>query len=158
MTGAADVSWKFIAFEALTTLELYALLQLRAEVFVLEQACVFQDLDGADIQALHVLGQAGGQLVAYARCFGPGIKFAEASIGRIVTLGARRASGLGYALVQRALAATGERWGLQPIRIGAQARLKDFYLSHGFVDAGAPYVEDGIDHLEMLWLPVEKDK
>lgn len=146
-----EVHWRLSAFDALTVHELYALLQLRGEVFVLEQACLFQDLDGSDSQALHLRGHAGNHLVAYARCFGPGVKFAQASIGRVVTRGAARGSGLGHVLIERAVAAIGDHWGCQPIRIGAQARLKEFYQSHGFVDAGVPYVEDGIDHLEMLW-------
>ncbi len=145
------VCWRLSAFGALTVYELYALLQLRGEVFVLEQACLFQDLDGSDAQALHVQGHAGGELVAYARCFGPGVKFTEASIGRVVTRGSARGGGLGHVLIQRAIAATCERWGYQPIRIGAQARLKRFYEGHGFENVGVPYVEDGIDHLEMVW-------
>lgn len=145
------VSWRLKAFGALTVYELYALLQLRAEVFVLEQVCLFQDLDGSDAQALHVLGHVGEELVAYARCFGPGVKFAEASIGRVVTRGTFRAGGLGHVLIKRSVAATCDRWGRQPIRIGAQARLKRFYEGHGFEDVGVPYIEDGIDHLEMVW-------
>jgi predicted GNAT family N-acyltransferase len=81
----SDIEWRYLAFDELTAAQLYAVLQLRAEVFVVEQACIFQDMDGADAQAMHVLGMSEGSLVAYARCFGAGIKFAEASIGRIVT-------------------------------------------------------------------------
>ena len=92
-------------------------------------------------------------MVAYARCFPPGVKFAEASIGRIVTRHDRRATGIGHVLVERAMLSVGELWGRQAIRIGAQARLARFYQGHGFFDAGVPYVEDGIDHLEMLWQP-----
>ena len=146
--------WKIRAFDALTLSELYALLQLRSEVFVVEQACGFQDLDGSDISALHLQGLVDDQLVAYARCFGPGAKYAEASIGRIVTHTSVRRSGLGHLLVERAKAAIREFWGTRPIRIGAQARLKTFYQGHGFADVGVPYVEDGIDHLEMVWSPL----
>lgn len=153
MNGAHAVQWMLADFAALTPYDLYGVLQLRSEVFVVEQACAFQDLDGTDIQALHLLGHLGGQLAAYARCFGPGVKYREASVGRIVTRSSARRSGLGHDLVERAIAAVAERWGLQAIRIGAQARLKDFYQRHGFADAGVPYVEDGIDHLEMLWQP-----
>ena len=102
---------------------------------------------------MHLQGSIGDELVAYTRCFGPGVKFAEASIGRIVTRDSRRRTGVGHVLVGRAMTSVGELWGRQAIRIGAQARLARFYQRHGFFDAGVPYVEDGIDHLEMLWQP-----
>jgi ElaA protein len=143
-----------LPFNALTTRQLHDLLQLRSAVFVVEQTCVFQDVDGADPQALHLLGARSGQLLAYARCFAPGIKFAEASIGRVVTDPAQRGTGLGHALIRQALQAVAQQWGQQPVRIGAQARLERFYASHGFVDANRPYIEDGIDHLEMVWHPI----
>lgn len=158
-SATPDVQWKLATFDSLTTHELYALLQLRTEVFVMEQNCVFQDMDGADDQAVHLLGtqRATGQesdpLVAYARLFPAGVKFAEASIGRVITSSAVRGQGLGHTLIARAVSSVHTLWGLQPIRIGAQARLKDYYSQHGFVDMGLPYVEDGIDHLEMLWNP-----
>ncbi|TAG34015.1 MAG: GNAT family N-acetyltransferase [Polaromonas sp.] len=145
----AGLVWEFKTFGALTKAELYAALQLRAEVFVVEQACAFQDLDGSDDRAMHLLGLHGGELVAYARCFEPGVKFAEASIGRVVTRASVRGTGIGHVLMREAIARL-QHGGAQPIRIGAQARLQLFYLQHGFVDVGAPYVEDGIDHLEML--------
>ncbi len=147
MTGGV---WEFKTFDALTHAELYAVLQLRAEVFVVEQACVFQDVDGSDDRAMHLLVKQGGQLVAYARCFAAGVKFAEASIGRVVTHASVRGTGIGHVLMREAIARLQQHWGAQPIRIGAQARLQHFYMQHGFVDVGAPYVEDGIDHLEML--------
>lgn len=150
---AALLDWTLAAWHALSTQQLHDLLQLRSEVFVVEQNCVFQDIDGADPQALHVLGHQAGQLVAYARCFPPGVKFAEASIGRVVTRPQARSGGLGHVLIDKAVAAVGAQWGLQPIRIGAQARLVGYYSQHGFVDDGKPYVEDGIDHLEMRWQP-----
>ena len=147
------IAWKFVAFDELALRELYALLQLRTEVFTVEQNCVFQDIDGADDQAMHLLGTQNNQLVAYARCFPAGIKFAEASIGRVVTRSLARGSGLGHLLIQQAVSSVCGLWGPQPIRIGAQARLKAYYSGHGFVDVGVPYVEDGIDHLEMVWKP-----
>ncbi|HOZ64498.1 MAG TPA: GNAT family N-acetyltransferase [Burkholderiaceae bacterium] len=147
------IAWKFVAFDELTLRELYELLQLRTEVFTVEQNCVFQDIDGADDQAMHLLGTQNNQLVAYARCFPAGVKFAEASIGRVVTRSLARGSGLGHLLIQQAVSSVCALWGPQPIRIGAQARLKAYYSGHGFVDVGVPYVEDGIDHLEMVWKP-----
>ena len=153
MSLAPAIDWQLLTFDALTTRQLHDLLQLRSAVFVVEQACVFQDVDGADPQALHLLGTRAGQLLAYARCFTAGVKYPEVSIGRVVTDPAHRGTGLGHALIRRALQGVAEQWGLQPVRIGAQARLEAFYASHGFVDAHRPYVEDGIDHLEMVWHP-----
>ncbi|MFC5523398.1 GNAT family N-acetyltransferase [Polaromonas jejuensis] len=144
------ITWRFVPFDALTSRELYELLQLRSEVFVVEQACVFQDMDGADTQAMHLLGTAEGRLAAYARCFAAGVKFAEASIGRVVTRDAVRGSGAGHVLMKQAIACLTQYWGPQAIRIGAQARLEPFYRQHGFTASGAPYSEDGIPHIEML--------
>jgi ElaA protein len=152
------VSWTLVAFDALPAAQLYALLQLRTDVFVIEQNCIFQDMDGADPQAMHLLGTraAPGQpdeLVAYARLFAAGVKFPEASIGRVITRESVRATGLGHVLIREAIAAVTTLWGVQAIRIGAQARLKAYYSQHGFVDVGKPYIEDGIDHLEMVRSP-----
>jgi ElaA protein len=144
------ISWRFLPFDALSTLELYELLRLRSEVFVLEQACAFQDLDGADTEAMHLLGLREGRLVAYARCFAAGAKFPEASIGRVVTHASARGGGIGHVLMKEAVGSLQRHWGPQAIRIGAQARLEKFYNQHGFVQDGAPYIEDGIPHIEML--------
>lgn len=150
---AALLDWTLAAWDDLSTRQLHDLLQLRSQVFVVEQNCVFQDIDGADPLALHLLGSHGGQLLAYARCFAPGVKFAEASIGRVVTRPEARGAGLGHVLIDKAVEAVGATWGPQPIRIGAQAQLVGYYSQHGFVDDGKPYVEDGIEHLEMRWQP-----
>ena len=146
----SEIDWQFAAFDALTLNQLYGALQLRSAVFVVEQACIFQDMDGADTQAMHLLGTSGGQLVAYARCFAAGVKFKEASIGRLITRGALRGSGAGHVLVRHAIDSITQQWGPQAIRIGAQARLENFYRQHGFEATGAPYIEDGIAHVEML--------
>jgi ElaA protein len=150
MTRTPDIHWRFVPFSALTSLELYEILQLRSEVFVVEQSCPFQDLDGADQKAMHLLGVKGDRLVAYARCFAAGEKFAEASIGRVVTHMSARGDGIGHVLIKESIARLLEHWGPQPIRIGAQARLEKFYNQHGFVQNGEPYIEDGIPHIEML--------
>jgi ElaA protein len=144
------IAWRSLPFAALAPGDLYALLQLRTEVFVIEQACVFQDMDGSDADAVHLLGSTDGALVAYARCFAAGVKFAEASIGRVVTRDTLRGQGAGHVLMRQAIACVFEHWGPQPIRIGAQARLEKFYRQHGFQVAGLPYIEDGIPHVEML--------
>lgn len=151
------IHWQWLPFDALSRDQLYELLRLRSEVFVVEQNCVFQDMDGLDDQAMHLLGvresadsAQGPELVAYVRCFPKGITFDEASIGRVVTRQSARGGGLGHGLMAEAIRALQQQWGAQPIRIGAQAHLKSFYERHGFADVGKPYVEDGIDHIEMV--------
>jgi ElaA protein len=146
----APLQWQFACLQDLSVQQLYAVLQLRTEVFVVEQNCVFQDMDGADDKAMHLLGMGGDKLVAYARCFDAGIKFKEASIGRVITHASLRGTGAGHALMQQATDSMQSLWGMQPIRIGAQARLEKFYQQHGFAVASAPYIEDGIPHIEML--------
>jgi ElaA protein len=152
------VAWKRVAFANLTPHQLYELLQLRTDVFVMEQECPFQDMDGFDHLAVHLLGTApmpgqGEQLIAYARLFPPKIKFAEASIGRVITRDTVRGTGLGHVLIREAIASVGALWGVQPIRIGAQSRLTAYYRQHCFVEVGPSYLEDNIDHQDMLWTP-----
>lgn len=142
--------WRCLPFDALHARTLYALLRLRSAVFVVEQQCLFQDMDGIDPQCLHLLGETAGALRASARLVPPGLTFAEASIGRVAIDPAARGTGLGHALVREALRQIGTLWGAQPVRIGAQAHLEAYYRQHGFVPDGAPYVEDGIPHIEML--------
>ena len=141
--------WRLLSYDDLRVSELYEALRLRSEVFVVEQKCIYQDMDGFDKQAMHLLGVQGGELKAYARCFEPGVKFAEASFGRVLVQRAARATGLGHALLEQAILATAQVWGPQAIRIGAQVHLAGFYARHGFKDMGKPYMEDGIPHLEM---------
>lgn len=150
-----ELDWRITDFQDLSALQLHDLLALRSAVFVVEQACVFQDIDGYDPTAVHVLGYgldgAGqAQLQAYARCFAPGIKMPEASIGRVATPLSVRQSGLGHLLIKKAIEVVGQRWGDCTIRIGAQMRLGNFYAQHGFVATGEPFMEDGIEHIEML--------
>lgn len=147
---AERMLWRLMAFDDLRVQELYEVLRLRSDVFVLEQQCLYQDMDGDDRQAMHVMGVRDGQLQAYARCFGPGVKYAEATIGRVLTRASARGKGLGHELMEQAITAVSQVWGPQPIRIGAQRYLRDFYAAHGFQDVGRPYDEDGIAHLEML--------
>ncbi|MGV3727167.1 GNAT family N-acetyltransferase [Hydrogenophaga sp.] len=148
--SSSPLTWRCLPFDALHARTLYALLQLRAEVFVVEQSCVFQDMDGADAQCFHLLGESARGLEAYARLVPAGLKYPEASIGRVVTLPAARGGGLGHALMSEAVRAMVSLWGVQPIRIGAQAHLQAFYGQHGFAPAGPIYIEDGIDHIEMV--------
>ena len=145
------LTWLTKPFDALTVPELYALLQLRSEVFVVEQTCPFQDIDGQDQAAYHLLGYVDtGELAAYARLFGAGISYAQASIGRVVTSPRHRRFGLGRQLLQQAIAQCDTLFGVQPIKIGAQLYLQAFYESFGFVQQGEGYLEDGIPHIYML--------
>ena len=148
MSGA--LNWRCEAFATLKPQTLYDLLRLRTEVFVIEQNCVFQDMDGADPACHHLLGERDGAVLAYARLVPAGLKFPEASIGRVVSDPAQRGTGLGHALMREAVAQLQALWGPRPIRIGAQARLQGFYRQHGFETEGPIYIEDGIDHVEML--------
>jgi ElaA protein len=145
------MQWIVKTFEELTTTELYALLRLRSEVFVVEQNCVFQDLDGSDEKAVHLLGyDADQELVAYTRLFKAGIKYAEASIGRVVTSKKVRGSGAGRELMEQSIATLEHLFGKGPIKIGAQQYLQKFYTSLGFVQSSEMYLEDDIPHIEMI--------
>lgn len=137
-------------FNDLSTLELYQLLQLRSEVFVVEQNCVYQDIDGKDEKALHLLGKMDDKIVAYSRIFKPNDYFENASIGRVVVSEHARAHKFGFHLMQESIAAIGSEFGMQPITISAQLYLKKFYESLGFQQVSETYLEDGIEHIEML--------
>jgi ElaA protein len=119
-------------------------------VFVLEQQCLYQDMDNQDHHAHHLLGTQDGILLACARLFAPGQRCEEASIGRVATAMACRRTGAGKRLMEEAIEAVSRLWGPVPIRIGAQKYLQAFYESFGFQRAGEDYLEDGIPHLPML--------
>jgi ElaA protein len=144
-----DLQFQVKTFSELDSEQLYALLKLRSEVFVVEQDCVYLDLDDRDQQASHVLGLQQGDLLCYARLLPPGSRFAEPSIGRVVSAGSVRRAGCGRQLMQAAIAACQQQWPGQGIRISAQQYLEAFYQSLGFETCSAPYLEDGIDHVEM---------
>ena len=137
-------------FPELTTEELYAILQLRSEVFVVEQHCAYQDLDGKDQKALHVIGTQNEQLVAYTRVFGPGDYFKEASIGRVVVKPSERKHGYGREIINASLKAIKNSYRTTTVHLSAQAYLKKFYNSLGFEQVGEGYLEDGIPHIGML--------
>jgi len=144
------IQWKLKKFGELTPYELYDALQLRNEVFVVEQNCVFQDADNKDQDSFHLLGYQNNKLVAYTRLVPPGITYDEASIGRVVSSSTVRGTGAGKALMQESIKRTYELFGINPIRIGAQLYLKKFYESFGFQQIGESYLEDGIPHIYML--------
>jgi ElaA protein len=143
--------WTIKPYDELTLTELYELLRLRIEVFVVEQNCPFQDLDRQDDHAYHLLGYTpDNELAAYARLFDAGISYEQAAIGRVAVAPAHRRHGLGQELMQQAIAQCEVLYGLQPIKIGAQQYLERFYQGFGFVQCGAGYLEDGIPHIPML--------
>ena len=142
------------AFKELTVDELYALLQLRSEVFVVEQDCVYQDIDYKDQKALHVLGfkseASGEKLVAYTRIFRPGDYFEYASIGRVVVSQNERMHKYGYDIMNASIEAVKTRYNETKIKISAQVYLKKFYNNLGFKEVGEGYLEDGIPHIGMI--------
>ncbi|MFD0799682.1 GNAT family N-acetyltransferase [Maribacter chungangensis] len=138
------------SFNELTTTELYGILKLRTEVFVVEQDCVYQDLDGKDKDALHVIGTKGGAVVAYTRIFDAGYYFKEASIGRVVVHSSERKYGYGRDIMRASVRAIHDRFKETTIRISAQKYLITFYYSLGFKPTGAEYLEDGIPHINMI--------
>lgn len=146
----AHVSWQCKPFSDLTSAELYAILRLRNEVFVVEQNCVFQDADNMDPHCYHFMGWIGNELAAYTRLVPKGAAYDYPSIGRVVTSPKYRGRSVGKELMQQSIAKCYELFGMRTIKIGAQLYLKNFYENLGFVQSGEVYDEDGIDHIHML--------
>lgn len=138
------------SFSELTTQELYDLLQLRSEVFVVEQNCVYQDIDGKDQKAHHILGFKNNRLIAYTRIFKPGDYFKEASIGRVVVAKNQRAFKYGYDIMEASIKAIKDLYSETTIKISAQCYLKTFYVNLGFNTIGEEYLEDDIPHIAMI--------
>jgi ElaA protein len=143
------IQWKIKRFEELSTIELYKLLQLRSEVFIVEQNCVYQDIDGKDQKALHLIGEFGSDIVAYARLFKAGDYFDDASIGRVVVGMNYRDKKWGHELMQRAVNGVKDYFNTTKITISAQLYLQKFYESHDFVVTSQTYLEDDIPHIRM---------
>ena len=137
-------------FEELTTTELYNLLQIRSEIFVVEQACLYQDIDGKDQKALHVIGTKNDKIVAYTRIFKAGDYLAQASIGRVLVKDGERKHGYGLVIMKATIKIIKEQLGETSIALSAQTYLKKFYNSLGFVEKGEEYLEDGIPHIIMV--------
>ena len=149
-----ELNWALKPFEELTTEELYTILQLRSEVFVVEQNCIYQDVDGKDLKSTHLMAWDGKNLAAYTRLVPAGISFAEASIGRVITSPRYRGLGIGITLMEKSIAYTLNIYNTNKIRIGAQLYLKKFYENLGFVTEGEEFLEDGIPHIEMVFSKV----
>lgn len=144
-----DINWKCLPFDELSVHELYAIIRLRNEVFVVEQNCVFQDADNYDQGCYHLAGWDNTNLVAYARLVPPGLIYTEMSIGRVITSPAYRGVGAGKQLLQNAILNCTLIFGKKPIKIGAQLYLKKLYESFDFQQIGDVYLEDGIEHIHM---------
>ena len=137
-------------FDELTIHELYGILQLRSEVFVVEQDCVYQDLDFKDQKSLHVFGYKNDKIVAYTRIFKPGDYFDNASIGRVIIAKSERKFGFGHDLIKASIDVVKTEFKVDKITISAQFYLKKFYQMHHFFQVGEGYLEDGIPHIRMI--------
>jgi ElaA protein len=153
-SGTEAIEWQWSRFNELSLDDLYAVVRLREAVFIIEQNCPYPDADGRDPQAWHLLGwkrYAGERkLVAYARVFEPGVRYDEASIGRVVTAPEVRGTGLGKTLMAEALRRVESLVPGETIKIAAQRRLELFYVGFGFRPVSSPYEEDGIIHVDMI--------
>lgn len=143
------IEFKIKRFNELSTNELYKLLRLRSEVFVVEQNCVYQDIDNKDQKAVHVLGYLNQELIACSRIFAPGDYFEFASIGRVLVAEKQRANSFGHELMNVSIEAVEQNFQTSKITISAQEYLKKFYESHGFIQTSERYLEDDIPHIEM---------
>ena len=144
------MDWCLKKFHELTLDELYAILQLRSKVFIVEQNCIYNDVDGKDQLAWNLLGKEDGDLIAYTRILPPGIVYTDPAIGRVVIAPSKRSSGLGRELMNLSIQHCEKLFGNTSITVSAQAYLKKFYESLGFIQTSDIYDEDGIDHIEMI--------
>jgi len=145
-----NLLWELKSFQELNSYELYTILRLRSEVFVVEQNCVFLDMDEKDLFSHHLMGWSGKDLAAYSRLLAPGKVYNQMTIGRVVTSPKYRKIGLGKELLLVSIKNCYELFGEKEIKIGAQLYLKNFYSSFGFIQSSNIYDEDGIKHIEML--------
>lgn len=148
-----SLRWQCLRFEQLSTTQLYALLRLRSDVFVVEQQCAYPELDGKDVLpgVLHLLGSTDTDaLAAYLRVLPPGVSYPEPSIGRVVIAAPHRGHGVAHALLREGLRVVQQHWPASAVRLGAQSHLQAFYAAHGFTPSTAVYLEDGIPHIDML--------
>lgn len=150
MSSGPDLEWQWCRLGELSAEQVYAVLAARVAIFVVEQNCAYQDLDGLDGDAEHLIVWSGKEVAGYLRVLGPGTRFDDPSIGRIITTQPFRGSGLGREVVAKGLERTRMRYPGRPIRISAQKYLEKFYRDFGFVTVSEPYLEDGIPHVEML--------
>ncbi|HFI0452190.1 TPA: GNAT family N-acetyltransferase [Streptococcus suis] len=145
------MQWEMKAFDQLSLQELYTILTLRMDVFVVEQACPYPEVDGKDPNCLHLLGTDEGELVAYLRILPAGLSYDEVSIGRVVIKSSHRGKGLARPMMEQAIDFITTVWEESQIKIGAQVHLEKFYSSLGFEPVSEVYLEDNIPHLDMLY-------
>jgi ElaA protein len=150
VSSGPDLRWHWCRLGELSAEQVYAVLAARVAIFVVEQNCAYQDLDGLDADAEHLIAWSGAEVAGYLRVLGPGTRFDDPSIGRIITTKPFRGSGLGRDLVAKGIERTRLRYPGQPVRISAQQYLEKFYRDFGFVTVSQPYLEDNIPHVEML--------
>jgi len=150
MMEAAMIQWQWHRFGDLSAPQLYAVCAAREAVFVVEQSCPYQELDGLDLDAMHLIGWSGSEVAAYLRVLGPGVRYAEPSIGRVLTSRPFRGTGIGRTLVEMSLEYIDRHYPGRQVRISAQAHLERFYGSLGFQTVSERYLEDDIPHVEML--------
>jgi len=143
------INWTIKKFNELTLEELYSILQLRSEVFIVEQNCVYNDPDGKDRSAWHLIALEDNKLVAYTRILPPGVSYNDPAIGRVVTSSSKRGLGLGRELMKRSIEACEKLFGKISITLSAQVYLQGFYESLGFIVVGEEYLDDGIPHIKM---------
>jgi len=148
------MNFEIKAFDSLSLHEFHDLVALRIQVFVIEQNCPYQDLDGKDKKSFHLIGRdKEGAIKATARILPAGISYPEVAIGRVVIDPSERGTGAGHELIGSCMEFIENQFGKVPVRISAQSHLEKFYMHHQFVSTGKEYLEDGIPHVEMLYLP-----
>ena len=146
-----EMSWNIQTYDELTTEELYRIIQLRVNVFIVEQQTCYEDLDNHDQNSIHISYVKNGKLFAYSRILPPGEKFEMASIGRVITSQEMRGTGLGKEMIQLALETIDRQWPGSEVFIQAQEYLKHFYSSFGFTQVSKPYIYDSLPHIDMLY-------
>lgn len=144
------MEWTIKSFDELTTDELYSLLKVRVDVFVVEQACAYPEIDGHDQRSLHLFSIQDGEIAAYARLVPAGEKYDHASIGRVLVSSSKRKTGLGRELMAKAIVTIIEQWEVEEIQLQAQSHLQNFYGSFGFEPTSEVYDDGGIPHVDML--------
>lgn len=145
-----DLVWHFKSFDALTPTELYEILRLRNEVFVVEQNCIYNECDGKDIKCHHLWCSLGGEIIGYCRIVSPGVSYVEPSFGRLVSKPGYRELKLGHQMLGLIIQIIKNHYHTGRIRISAQVYLKQFYAQYGFVQVSEEYLEDTLPHMEML--------
>ena len=145
-----NIEWRVIPFKSLNVESLYEIIQLRQEIFIVEQDCPYIDADGVDLKCIHISGYHNKKLIAYSRIMPPDINYKEASIGRIITKKEFRGHGIGYQLVSISIDEIYKNYGNHPIRLSGQTYARAFYEKLGFIGEGEEYLEDGIPHISLV--------